>query len=136
METTVRQAAAKMIRASFAIATIAAALVMVGPPANAQDYLVNGRPASAGETQYLITQGMPAGNWQIDGWGISPAAGAGPAAVSDAVAGKCWYVLDVPLGDCSVAIAKDEPTGSDHVRLAAAEPRHAAQVRHAGTDAE
>jgi hypothetical protein len=125
-----------MIRASLAIATMAAALVMVSPRADAQDYLVNGRPASASETQYLIAQGMPAGNWQIDGWGISPAAGAKSAAVASADPVKCWYVLDVPLGDCGAAIAQNEPTGSDHVRLAPAEPQHAAQVRHAGMDAE
>ena len=128
--------AAAMIRASFAIATLVAALVMVSPAASAQDYLVNGRPASANETQYLVAQGMPAGNWQIDGWGISPAAGAKPAVVVNVDAGKCFYVLDVRLGDCSAVIAENEPSGPDHVRLATAEPQNAAQVRHAGMAAE
>jgi hypothetical protein len=126
-----RHTAAKMIRASLAIAAVVAGLFMASPQASAQSYFVDGRAASAAEVQYLASQGMPAGNWHIDGWGIGPAQNGATMqlASADASNGKCWYVLDVPLGDCdtSRAIASRDPAPSalpqTAVQLAAAEVR-------------
>lgn len=127
-----RQAAAKMIRASLAIAAVAAGIVMAIPQASAQSYFVDGRAASAVEVHYLASQGMPAGNWHIDGWGIGPAqiGVTKQLASADASSGKCWYVLDVPLGDCDTtrAIASRDPAPSTlpqtAVQFAAAEVRN------------
>jgi hypothetical protein len=133
MESKMRQAAAKMIRASLATAAVVAGLFMASPQASAQSYFVDGRAASATEVQYLASQGMPAGNWHIDGWGIGPAQIGVTAqlASADASNGKCWYVLDVPLGDCdtSRAIASSDPAPGTllqtavHAQLASAEVR-------------
>jgi hypothetical protein len=130
MEMTMRRTAPMMIRASLAIVTVAAGLVVASSSPRAQAYLVNGRPASAVEVRYLSSHGMPPGNWRIDGWGIGPADGYLKQAASAAdSAPKCWYVLDVPLGDCGTAgavIAARSPEPSalpqsvQTVRLAAA----------------
>jgi hypothetical protein len=123
-----------MIRTSFALAAVAAGLVLASPSARAQDYFVDGRAASAAEAVYLASHGMPPGNWRISGWGIGPAAGGTIVKTASANVGngECWYVLDVPLGDCGAAgkaIAERAPDfGSSlqspaHVRLAAAETR-------------
>jgi hypothetical protein len=127
-----RHLTAATIRTSVAIAAVAASLIMASPPASAQGYFVNGHAASAAEVQYLSTHGMPPGNWRIDGWGIGPADNGfnRQLASSDTEKGKCWYVLDVPLGDCgttSNAIASRDatpgtlPPRSLHAELAAAE---------------
>jgi hypothetical protein len=120
---------ATMIRASLAIATIAVGLVMASPT-RAQDYFVNGHPASVAEARTLSSQGMPPGNWRIDGWGIGPAEGGNVkhlAAATGGNTGKCWYVLDVPLGDCGVLVAaagysatNAMPQSARHVQLATA----------------
>jgi hypothetical protein len=129
-----RQAAAKMIRASLAIAAVAAGLVMAIPQASAQGYFVDGRAASAVEVQYLASQGMPAGNWHIDGWGIGPAqiGVTKQLASADASSGKCWYVLDVALGDCdtSRAIASRDPAPSALPQTAVRTQLAAAEVRN------
>jgi len=133
-----RQPAALMVRASFAIATAVAALIAASPSASAQHYLVNGHPASVAQAHYLASQGMPSGDWQIDGWGISPATSDhSRPVVADANNGRCWYVLDVPLGDCGAgdrAIAQNEPAAPQPVQVAATDAAAAQQVRHAGLD--
>jgi hypothetical protein len=123
---------ATMIRASLAIATIAAGLVMARP-SRAQDYFVDGHPASAAEARILSSQGMPPGNWRIDGWGIGPAEAGNVkhlVAATGGSTGKCWYVLDVPLGDCGVLVAAADKRPTDagatpqsplHVQLATAQ---------------
>jgi hypothetical protein len=122
------------MRTSFAIAAVAAGLVLASPPASAQDYFVDGRAASVAEALYLASHGMPPGNWRINGWGIGPAdSGTIVKAASAAVIkGECWYVLDVQLGDCGAAgkaIAErgpdvgSSPQSASHVQLAAAETR-------------
>ena len=129
-----RRPAAMMIRTSFAIAAVVAGLVLASLSASAQDYLVDGRAASAAEARYLTSQGMAPGNWRINGWGIGPADSSTirKIASADASTGGCWYVLDVPLGDCGAAgkaIAERAPdSGSSpqsrpHVQLAAVETR-------------
>jgi len=125
--------AAMMIRTSFAVAAVAGGLILASP-VSAQDYLVDGRVASFAEARYLTSQGMPPGNWRINGWGIGPAASGTirQTASANAGNGECWYVLDVPLGDCGAAgkaIAERAPgSGSSpqsppHVQLAVAETR-------------
>ena len=126
-----RQSAAMMIRMSFAIATVAAGLA-IASSANAQGYFVDGRAASTAEARYLVSHGMPAGNWRIDGWGISPAEVAAKerAVPVAANSGKCWYVLDVLLGDCAATsrmVAERAPDAMSspalHVERAAAHAR-------------
>lgn len=126
-----RKPAAMMIRMSLAIAAVAVGLIAASPSANAQGYLVEGRAASVAEARYLVSQGIPPGNWRIDGWGIGPADSGyirqtASAKVSD---GECWYVLDVPLGDCGATgkmvaeravDSRSSPQSSQHVQLAAA----------------
>jgi hypothetical protein len=122
-----RPVATTMIRASLALATIAVGLVMASPT-RAQDYFVNGHPASVAEARTLSSQGMPPGNWRIDGWGIGPAEGGNVkhlAAATGGNTGKCWYVLDVPLGDCGVLIAAADKRSTD----AGATPRSPRQVQ-------
>ena len=131
METKMRRTAAMMIRTSFAIAAVVAGLVLASLPASAQDYLVDGRAASAAETRYLTSQGMAPGNWRINGWGIGPAdSSSRKIASADASTGGCWYVLDVPLGDCGAAgkaiaarapVSGSSPQSRPQVQLAAVE---------------
>jgi hypothetical protein len=134
METMMKRRAAIMIRTSFAIAAIAAGLVLASQSARAQDYRVDGRTASVAEALYLASHGMPPGNWRINGWGIGPADRGTimKTASADVSKGECWYVLDVALGDCGAAgkaIAErapasgSSPQSATHVQLAAAETR-------------
>lgn len=140
-----RQAAAMVIRMSLAIATVATGLAMASS-ANAQGYLVDGRAASTAEVRYLVSQGMPQGNWRIDGWGIGPAevAAKQQAVPVSANSGGCFYVLDVLLGDCAAtsrAVAErapevtPSPEPSPHVERAAADAPEElvkpAGIRHA-----
>ena len=94
-----------MIRTSFAIAAVAAGVALASLSARAQDYFVDGRAASVAEARYLASQGMAPGNWRINGWGIGPADSGTikKIASADVSTGECWYVLDVPLGDCGAA---------------------------------
>jgi hypothetical protein len=132
METMMRRPAVMMIRTSFAIAAIAAGLALASLSASAQDYFVDGRAASVAEARYLTSQGMAPGNWRINGWGIGPADSSTikKTASADAGMGGCWYVLDVPLGDCGAAgkaiAERATDSGSPlksrpHVQLAAVE---------------
>jgi hypothetical protein len=133
METIMRRPAAMMIRTSFAIAAVVAGLALASLSASAQDYFVDGRAASVAEARYLTSQGMAPGNWRINGWGIGPADSSyKKIASADAGTGGCWYVLDVPLGDCGAAgkaIAERAPDAGllpqsrPHVQLAAVETR-------------
>jgi hypothetical protein len=45
--------------------------LLMAPSADAQHYLVNGHPATAGDEQIPASYGFDAGGWRIDGWGIS-----------------------------------------------------------------
>jgi hypothetical protein len=132
METMMGRPAVMMIRTCFAIAAVAVGLVLASPSARAQDYFVDGRTASAAEALYLVSHGMPPGNWRINGLGIGPADSGTIMKTASAVVskGECWYVLDVPLGDCGAAgkaIAErapdsgSSPQSASHVLLAAAE---------------
>jgi hypothetical protein len=134
METMMTRPAAMMIRTSFAIAAVVAGLALASPSARAQDYRVDGRAASVAEALYLASHGMPPGNWRISGWGIGPADNGYimKTASAEVSNGGCWYVLDVPLGDCGAAgkaIAErapdsgSSPQSATHVQLAAAETR-------------
>ena len=76
------------------------ALNVIAPLAHAQDYVVNGHAASKAEAQFLASYSAPAGQWQVDGYGISRVADEHPASPVVKIAGrKCWYVLDVQLCD-------------------------------------
>ena len=127
--------AAMMSRAVLAIATIAAGLVMASP-SRAQDYFVNGRPASVAQAHYLSSRGMPPGNWRIDGWGIGPAQGANLKHLASADDGtpKCWYVLDVPLGDCEALVAAVDTRATDTPAVSHS-PRHVQLATAAAEDA-
>ena len=46
-------------------------ILVVEDDLEAQRYLVNGHPATAGEEQILASNGFDAGAWRMDGWGIS-----------------------------------------------------------------
>src|ERR1700722_15916222 len=62
------------------------------------DYIVNGHKASKAEAQFLASYSAPAGQWQVDGYGISRVADEHPAPPIVKTTGrKCWYVLDVQL---------------------------------------
>ena len=80
--------------------TLAVVLTAVGATtaAQAQNYVVNGRAASANEAFQLAAHGIPAGHWSVNGFGITATA---TRAVAKQPAGgpKCWYVLDVKLCD-------------------------------------
>jgi len=127
--------AATMSRALLAIATIAVGLVMASP-SRARDYFVNGHPASVTQAQYLSAQGMPPGNWRIDGWGIGPAQGGNLKHLASATdgTGKCWYVLDVPLGDCGTLVAAVDTRATD-THAVSHSPRHV-QLATAAAPAE
>ena len=77
---------------------VALGLGLLGSPAFAGGYTVNGHVASPGEMQLLASYGAQPGNWVVDGYGISPAVQKA-AAHTDAGHGKCYYVLDVLLCD-------------------------------------
>jgi hypothetical protein len=65
----------------LALAIATAALNVFDPAvAHAQDYIVNGHEASMAEAQFLASYSVPAGHWQIDGYGISPIADEHPGA--------------------------------------------------------
>lgn len=81
---------------ALAIVTAAALNVFAPAVAYAQDYVVNGHSASKAEAQFLASYSAPAGQWQIDGYGISRVADEHPAPPAGR---KCWYVLDVLLCD-------------------------------------
>jgi hypothetical protein len=83
----------------LAIAAVTIGLGLANLPANAQDYVVNGRKASKAEVQLLVSHGARPGKWLVDGYGIS-AADSGPTIPQPTVGNsgrKCWYVLDVLL---------------------------------------
>jgi hypothetical protein len=83
----------------FAIAAVSVGLGVASLPANAQDYVVNGRNASKAEVQILVSHGAQPGKWLVDGYGIS-AADSGPTKQQPTAGNsgrKCWYVLDVLL---------------------------------------
>ncbi len=73
-------------------------LGLLGSPAFADGYTVNGHAATLAEMQLLASYGAQPGNWVVDGYGISPAVQKA-AARTDAKAAKCYYVLDVLLCD-------------------------------------
>jgi hypothetical protein len=80
---------------------VALGLGLLGSPAFAAGYTVNGHAASPAETQLLASYGAQPGNWVVDGYGISPAV---RKAVAQTDTGnvngkKCYYVLDVLLCD-------------------------------------
>jgi hypothetical protein len=79
------------------VAGVALGLGLFNLPAHAKGYVVNGHAASPAEVQLLASHGVPPGQWLVDGYGISPAAGPGVQSASDSVVTKCWYVLDVRL---------------------------------------
>ena len=89
----------KTMKKALAIAAVTVGLSFASIPANAQDYVVNGRNASKAEVQLLVAHGAQPGKWLIDGYGIS-AADSEPN-IPQRTAGnggrKCWYVLDVLL---------------------------------------
>ena len=82
----------------LAIAAVTVGLSFASIPANAQDYVVNGRNASKAEVQLLVSHGAQPGKWLVDGYGIS-AADSEPTKQQPAgnSGRKCWYVLDVLL---------------------------------------
>lgn len=89
---------ARTIRGFLAIAGVVMGLGAVVPAAQAQEYQVNGRAASKAEAQLLASYRMPAGEWVVDGFGIT-AGRSGPAVQPAKADNKCWYVLDVLLCD-------------------------------------
>ena len=89
---------AKIMRNFLTVAAVVAGLGAVAPAAQAQEYLVNGRAASKAEAQLLASYRMPAGEWVVDGFGITAGRNL-PAAQPAKADNKCWYVLDVLLCD-------------------------------------
>ena len=87
----------------FNVAIIGALLAMIAggllmaPAAQAQRYLVNGRPATGEEDQLLASRGFAAGAWRMNGWGISLDVAHANFAPERRLQGR--YVLDVPR-DC------------------------------------
>lgn len=49
------------------------ATTMASTTANAQEFTVNGKPATVAQAEYLVSHGFAPGDWVIDGWGIAPA---------------------------------------------------------------
>jgi len=53
---------------------VAAGMVVLdvfAPVVRAQDYVVNGHAATKAEAQLLTSYSAPAGEWQVDGYGIA-----------------------------------------------------------------
>jgi len=79
-------------------------------PAVAQNYIVNGHPATPKETELLASWGMADGEWMVDGWGIrlvklATLSAAEKAAADDAAWRKCRYVFGVEIGDCAMVVS-------------------------------
>jgi hypothetical protein len=69
-------------------------------PSFADSYIVNGRAASPAEAQHLVASGVQPGAWEVNGYGIAPAAErAAFTAPTEPSGKKCYYVLDVLLCD-------------------------------------
>jgi len=80
------------------IATVVAlGLGLLGSPAFAGGYVVNGHAASPAEMQLLASYGVQPGQWVLDGYGISPAVQKANAPAADINQQNCRYVLDVLL---------------------------------------
>lgn len=77
---------------------VALGVGLLGSPAFAGGYTVNGHTATPAEMQLLASYGAKPGNWVVDGYGISPAVQKAVAQTA-ADAGTCYYVLDVKLCD-------------------------------------
>jgi hypothetical protein len=78
---------------------VALGLGVLGSPAFASGYTVNGHVASSAEMQLLASYGAGPGNWVVDGYGISPAVQKAAASTDAGSGQKCYYVLDVLLCD-------------------------------------
>ena len=87
----------RVMKLSLVVAGIALGLGLFDVSAQAKGYVVNGHAASPAEVQLLASHGVPPGEWLVDGYGISPAAGPVVQSASDSNGTKCWYVLDVRL---------------------------------------
>ncbi len=74
-------------------------LGLLGSPAFADGYTVNGHAATLAEMQLLASYGAQPGNWVVDGYGISPAVEKAATRTNISNAKKCYYVLDVLLCD-------------------------------------
>ena len=82
------------------IATVLAlGLGLLGSPAFAGGYVVNGHAASPAEVQLLASYGAQPGQWVIDGYGIAPAAQKANVQTAGSNTQSCRYVLDVLLCD-------------------------------------
>ena len=80
------------------VATVLAlGLGLLGSPAFAGGYVVNGHAASPAEIQLLASYGVQPGQWVVDGYGISPAVQKANAPATDINQQHCRYVLDVLL---------------------------------------
>jgi hypothetical protein len=94
--------AEQIMKKTIIIAAVAAGLGFFNAPTFAQNYVVNGQPATAAQVQFLVSNGFQPGAWVVNGFGIAPA-DSGSAIVRATAAqntGKtCWYVLDELLCD-------------------------------------
>jgi hypothetical protein len=93
------------LRALLTVAGVAMILAAASPPAQAQNYTINGRNASYGEALYLASRGVPPGAYWVDGNGnVAPAEQGynrrtlGGDMMSD---GRCAFVAGVPVGNCN-----------------------------------
>jgi hypothetical protein len=88
----------RQMKRMLAVAALVAGLVTIGPPADAQGYIVGGRVASAAEVQLPVGHGAQLGSWTVNDYGVS-STGSGPSGQSAAGTShrRCWYVLDVQL---------------------------------------
>ena len=69
----------------FLVLTAAIVVLNVFAPAShAEEYVVNGHAASKAEAMLLTSYSAPAGQWQVDGYGISRVADQHPAPVAQA----------------------------------------------------
>ena len=81
------------MKSTFLALAIATAALNIFAPAvgYAQDYIVNGHNASKAEAQFLASYSAPAGQWQVDGYGISRVADEHPAPpVAKTIGPKPW----------------------------------------------
>jgi hypothetical protein len=76
---------------------VAVGLGLLGSPAFAGDYEVNGHAATPAEMLLPGSFGAQSGQYAVDRFGISPAVER--TRTAEGSAKKCWYVLDVLLCD-------------------------------------
>jgi hypothetical protein len=93
------------LRAILTVAGVVITLAVVSPPAQAQNYTIDGRYASYGEALYLASQGMPPGAFWGDGFGNippgTPGYNRGTLGGGMMGNGRCAFAAEVTVGNCN-----------------------------------